>query len=137
MWANELSWPFALIGIPKLTQHLPVQIQNRDSMPKPRRMLVGQGSREFANVDDLVCSTSHVVTAGAIDVVPHGQELAFVAEDLDALVLAVGDIDAVLGIACDVVRNTKVTWRDAGLTPGEEQATIRGILMHPRVAVAI
>jgi hypothetical protein len=49
-----------------------------------------------------------VETTGAIDVVPHGEGFALGVQDLDAMILAVGDIDPILGIARDVVRDIKL-----------------------------
>ena len=135
--ADKLPWSLALVGIPELTQHLAVQIQNRDAMPKPRRIFIREGSRKFANIEDLVAAAAHVHTAGAIDVVPHGEEFAFGVEDLDAVVFAVGDIDPVLDIRRNIVRDIKLTRRDPRLTPGEEQSAIGRVLVYPRVAVAI
>src|SRR5688500_6911319 len=58
--------------------------------------------------------------AGASDVGPDREKLAGRAEDLDAVVLAVADEDAAVGMGPDRVRQVELAVSGARLTPGLE-----------------
>src|SRR5438874_4490813 len=63
--------------------------------------------------------------------------LAVAVEDLDAMVLAIGDVHPALGVAADVVRDVELARVGAGLAPRVEPAAVRRIRVHARVAVAV
>src|SRR5947209_9019534 len=62
----------------------------------------------------------HAQARGAVHVVPLRLVFAVAVEYLDAVVLAVGDIDPAVGVAADVVGDVELTGIGAGLAPGEQ-----------------
>src|SRR5262249_27264047 len=65
------------------------------------------------------------------------EELAVGVEDLDAVVLAVADVDAALFVEADGVRQVELALALALLTPLLQQLALFRELQHPRVAVAV
>src|SRR6185436_19201292 len=68
---------------------------------------------------------------------PHAEELAFGCEDLDAIILAVADIDSALGVELHGVGRVELAGSTSGLTPFKEIFAVLGKLDYARVAVAI
>ena len=74
---------------------------------------------------------------GALDVVPELDELAVEGEELDAVVLAVADDDAV-AVDDEAVGQVEVVGLGlAGLTPGLDQLALAGEAVDAGVAVAV
>ena len=137
MWADQLSWSLTLKWISELTEHLAIEVHDVDAMAKARRIFIADRSGEFADVEELVAAAAHVEATGAIDIVPHGEEFAFGVEDLDAVVFTVGDIHPILSVGRNVMWDKELPWPNAWLAPGEEQAAIRRVFMHPRIVIAV
>src|SRR5215831_12094939 len=90
---------------------------------------------EFA--DEEVALSIQTDAVWSMDVVPHGDELAVGVEHLDAMGLAVGDVDAVLAVDDHVVGANELAGIDAGLAPREDVAAVGGELVDAAVAVAV
>src|SRR5215475_2644740 len=125
MWTDQLPWPLTFIRISELTEHLAIKVQDVDAMAKAWRIFIADRSGEFADVEELVTAAAHVEATGAINIVPHGKKFACGVEDLDAVVLTVGDIHPILSVGRNVMWDKKLSWPNACLTPGEEQTAIR------------
>jgi hypothetical protein len=52
-----------------------------------------------------------------VEVVPLRLPFAVAVEDLDAMVLAIGDIEPAVRVAADIVRNVELAGIGAGLAP--------------------
>ena len=87
-------------------------------------------------LDDLGSIPLHVASVAAGVGGPLGV-LAYTLEDLDAVVLAVGDVDPAVGVAGDVVRQAELAFADTGRAPREEMCPVGRVLVDPRVAVAV
>src|SRR5919198_3292617 len=90
---------------------------------------------EFA--DEEVALSIQTDAVWAMDVVPHGDELAVGIEHLDAMGLAVGDVDAIVLVDDDVMRADELAGVDARFAPRQDMLTIGGELVDAAVAVAI
>ena len=98
MWTDQLSWSLTLKRISELTEHLAIEVHDVDAMAKARRIFIPDRSGELADVEELVAAAAHVEAAGAINIVPHGEEFTCGVEDLDAVVLTVSDIHPILSV---------------------------------------
>jgi hypothetical protein len=94
-------------------------------MAQAWRIFIADRSGEFPDVEELVTATAHVEATGAINIIPHSEEFAFGVEDLDAVVLTVGDIHPILRVGRNVMWDKELPWPNAWLAPGEEQTAIR------------
>ncbi len=70
-------------------------------------------------------------------VIPLGLETTLAVEHLDAVVLAVGNVDPAVLIATDVVDDVELAWLRARFAPREQQPAVRRIFVNPSVAVAV
>src|SRR5207245_131922 len=50
---------------------------------------------------------------------------------------AIGDVDPILIVDCDIVGPDKLAGVDAGLAPGQKVTALGAVLVQPRVAVAV
>src|SRR5215468_9309719 len=73
----------------------------------------------------------------AMDIVPHGNELAVWVKDLDAMALPIRDVDVVIFVDNHIVRPDELARIDARRAPGEQVPPLRGEFMDPGVPVAI
>ena len=92
---------------------------------------------DLADVEAALRAALQVEPGGAMHVDPLRLELAVAGADLDAVVLAVGDVDPAVGFAADVVGDVELARIGARLAPREEQLAVRRELVHARVAVAV
>ena len=74
----------------------------------------------------------HVEARGAVHVVPLRLVLAVAVEHLDAVVLAVGDIDPAVGVAADVMGDVELAGVGAGLAPRDHAACRPGVYLWTR-----
>ena len=75
------------------------------------------GWTDLANIEDRLVPVWHAQPARAVQVLPLCLELTIAVEHLDAVVLAVGNIDPAIGIAADVMYDVELAGIGAGLTP--------------------
>ena len=68
---------------------------------------------------------------------PLPLELSLGVENLNAKILAVGDIDQPVGIDGNRVRNIELSFADALLAPGLEKAAVLRVFYDAGVAVAV
>src|SRR5919108_5502640 len=100
-------------------------------------IFVGQRGRQLTDVQVWISPAAEVDAAGTVHVIPHSEKFTLRVEDLDAVILAVGDVDTIFRVGGDVMWDVELPRPDPGLAPREEQATVGGILVDTRVAVAI
>src|SRR5689334_10606797 len=75
---------------------------------------------EFANVADRLMGMGHVEPARAVQVVPLRLVSSVTVKDLNAMVLAVRDIDPAVRVAADIMHDVELTLAAARLTPGHQ-----------------
>src|SRR5712691_2134828 len=78
-----------------------------DADPRPE-IGVEAVDRELADIADRAVRVGHVETAGPVQVVPLRLVLAVAVEDLDPMVLAVGDINPAIGVGADVMHEIEL-----------------------------
>src|SRR5262249_61736912 len=96
-----------------------------------------QAAADLTDVEAALGPRLHVETGRPMHVDPLRLELAVAVEYLDAMVLAVGDVDPAVSIAADVVRDVELTGIGTRLAPRAEQRAVRRELVHARVAVPV
>src|SRR4029077_9382551 len=79
----------------------------------------------------------HVEPTGTMQIVPLRLVAAVAVEDLDAVVLPVGDIDPALGVAADIVDDVELARIAARLAPRHEKLAVRREFVDAGIAVAI
>src|SRR5215472_2273788 len=130
VWSPELAWRVAALAA-ETTDQVAVQIADADVV------------FELRDVDDPFAVNVHV--GRALHLRPHVEELTIGREDLDAVVLAVEQEDAV-GVHPDAVRRMELArffarvaqlLRVAWLAPRFEQRALRTELVHSGVTVAV
>src|SRR5262245_16738401 len=72
-----------------------------------------------------------------MDIIPHGDERALWIKDLDAVRLAVHDIDLLVGVNGDVVWPDELAGINAWSPPGKFVLAGPRIHVDPRIAIAI
>src|SRR5580692_5665581 len=113
-------------------------IDNTDPRPEIGNITADRGGwADFANVADRLVTVWHVETARAVQVFPLRLVFAVAVEHLDAMVLAVGDIDPAVGVGDDVVDDVELAGIGAGFTPTFNQLAVGRVLMHASIAVAV
>src|SRR5262245_49300347 len=73
----------------------------------------------------------------AMDIVPHGNELAVRVKDLDTMAFPIRDVDVVIFVDDHIVRPDELARINARRAPGEQVPALGGEFMDPGVAVAI
>src|SRR5439155_1908028 len=110
-------------------QHLARVAIDADSRPDVGHVVVhAHAAADLADVEAPVRPALHEQARGAMHVVPLRLELAMAVEDLDAMVLTVGDVDPAVDVAADVVRNVELARTGAGLAPRAEERAVGGEL---------
>src|SRR5437899_7206898 len=79
---------------------------------------------DLADIEAALPAALHVEAGRPVHVHPLRLELAVAVEHLNAMVLAVGDVDPAVGIAADVVRDVELARVGPRLTPRAEQAAV-------------
>src|SRR5213594_1317855 len=119
-------------------QHLALVTVDADPRPDVGHVVVdAHAAADLADVEAALRAGLHEQARGTVHVVPLGLELAVPVEHLDAMVLAVGDVDPAVPATADVVRNVELAGIGAGLAPRAEQRAVRSELVDARVAVAV
>ena len=99
-------------------QQIAAVIDDADPRPEIGDVAVDRLNRaELADIADRVTDIIHVEAARPVQVVPLGLVAAVAVEHLDAVVLAVGDIDPAVGVGTDVVDDVELARQGAGLAP--------------------
>src|SRR4029453_9141402 len=89
-----------------------------------------------AHIDGVVLSDEP--PARLAELLPRGDEVALLIEDLDALVPSVGDINSVLRAAeKDVVRFVEIAWRRASFSPALDELSVLREFQHAAVVVHV
>src|SRR6266487_278213 len=118
---------------------LTLGVQHRHAGPEIGHVLVdGQGVAELAHVEcAAVLGAVHEEAAGSVEIVPLALIPALAVEDLDAVVLAIRDVDEPVAIGDEVVGQVEVSRIGAGLTPRHHVLAVGRGLVHTRVAIAV
>lgn len=72
-----------------------------------------------------------------MQVVPLRLVFAVAVEYLDAVVLAVGNIDEAVGVGCNIVDDVELAGIGAGFAPGLQQLAVGRIFVDAGIAVAV
>ena len=100
---------------------VPCAVVERDAVAEVRHAVLHGRRALLSDVDAFVGATAACDGDGVVDV-PLFAELAFEREDLDAVVLAVGNDDGVGAEHRDVVGQAELARVGPGFAPGVEQA---------------
>src|SRR5215472_3973894 len=82
------------------------------------------GGSALADIDERIAAGRHAHAVWPVQVVPLRLELAVAVEYLDAVVLAVGDIDPAVGVAADVVRHVELAGVGSRFAPRHQQFAV-------------
>ena len=117
---------------------LALAIHDRQAGPDVRVVPVHRRRRtELADDESGLAAAAAVEAAGPVHVDPLRFVLAVAVEHLDAVILAVGDVHPALRVGGDVVRDVELAGIRARLAPREQQLSVRRVLVHARIAVAV
>src|ERR1700730_8974868 len=120
--------------IAKPAQELALVVDDADAWPEVRALQVdGHRRTKLPDVADRVTGIVHVKPARAMQVIPLRLILAVAVEHLDAVVLAVGDIDPAISIGADVVHDVEFAWASAGLAPRLQQLAVGRVFMDASI----
>src|SRR5262249_25609334 len=97
----------------------------------------GERGAELADVEEIALPAVREHPARPVQVLPLPLIASSVVEDLDAVVLAVGDVYETLGVGGDVMGNVEASRVGARLSPREEVSAAGIVLVHARVAVTV
>src|SRR6266511_5251702 len=104
-------------------------------MPQAGGVVHPSHAIEFA--DEEVPLSIQTDAVWAMDVVPHGDELAVGIEHLDAMGLAVGDVDAIVLVDDDIMRPDELARIDAGLAPRQDEPALGSEFVEAAVAISV
>src|SRR5580658_11018308 len=76
---------------------------------------------ELADEKGRIARAVHEQPAWAMQVVPLRLVSSVAVKHLDAMVLAIGNVDPAIGVAADVVNNIELAWARAAFAPGQQQ----------------
>ena len=111
---DELSAALALVLVAEHADAVAVEVVDADTVAEAGGIVDAAHAVQLADVD-VLAPEDHGV--GAVDVAPHGDEVALGVEDLDAVALAVNDVDPVVAVEGDVVRADELPSVDARARP--------------------
>ena len=137
---DELAQSLADRLSAEMGQDFPLRGHNREPRPEIGYAL---GERrhslraELADHRDRLFAPRDEETAGAHEIVPLGLIFAVAVEDLHAMIFAIGDVDPALVIAGDIVDEIELPRIGPRLAPGEQQFTVRRILVNAGVGIAV
>src|SRR5436309_170795 len=80
---------------------------------------------------------AHADRVGLMNVRPDVEELAVLVEDLNAVVGAIGDVDAPVAIGSDGVGSVELSWSGSGRSPCHQVLSVLVELHNARVAVTV
>ena len=92
---------------------------------------------ELADDEVRLLAAAAAQRAGPMQVVPLRLVFAVAVEHLHAMVLAVRDVDPAVRIGDDVVHEVELARIGAGLAPALDQLSVRRVLVHAGIAVAV
>src|SRR5439155_7407237 len=119
-------------------QYLALGGVDADARPDIRPVAVDLAARSaLADVAQRVTPVPKAHAVRAVQVVPLRLPFAVAVEHLDAVVLAIGDIEPALGVAADIVRDVELAGVGAGLAPGAQEFAVDGEFVDAGVAVAV
>src|SRR5919197_401982 len=104
-------------------------------MPQAGRVVHPRHAVEFA--DEEVPLGIQTDAVWPMDVVPHGDEPAVGIEYLDAMGLAIGDVDAIVFVDDDVMRTDELARVDARFAPRQDMPAIGGEFVDADITVAV
>src|ERR1700730_17731983 len=118
MRADEPGRPEARMRIAESAQQLALVVEDTNPRPEVRALQINRHRRaELADIADRVPGIVHVEAAGAMQIVPLRLVLSVAVEHLDAMVLAIGDINPAVGVGADVVDDVEFARAGAGPAP--------------------
>src|SRR6266511_3918112 len=79
----------------------------------------------------------HVERAGTMHVVPLRLVFAVAVENLNAVILAIRDVDPTFLVGANVVHDVELSGIGTRFSPRQQQFAVRRIFMHARIAVAV
>src|SRR5262245_39662688 len=127
MGRNERAWTLVAAIVTEPREQLPALVENTDTRseigPIPIAELLSR--RQFGNIEAFPrFGAAQAQATGPVEVVPLGFVSTISVEHLDAVVLAVGDVDIAVGVATDVMHDVELSGSGARLTPGGEELAI-------------
>ena len=124
----------------KVSQGFPPPGDNREPRPEIGNALGERGHSfraEFTDHRDRLPSPRDEQAARAHEIVPLRLIFAVAVEDLNAVIFPIGDVDPALVIAGDIVDEIELPRVGPRLAPGEQQFTVRRILVNAGIGIAI
>src|SRR5215469_6676716 len=124
--------------IAKAAQQSALMVDDADARPEIGAVAVDRHRRpEFADVADRVPEIIHVEAARPVQVVPLRLVFSVAVEHLDAVVLAIGDINPAVGVGAYVVHDIELAGAGAGLAPRHQQFAVGREFVNARIAVTV
>ena len=118
MWGEKLAELRPCWCLAETTDQLALVVNDADARPKIWDVAADRGRRaDLADIEDRLVAVRHAEAAGAMQVLPLRLVFAATVEYLDAVVLAIGDIDPAVGVAADVVDDVELAFASAGRAP--------------------
>src|SRR6266478_8861137 len=114
---------------------MPLQIVDADAMTQARSIIDTTHAVEFP--DKKVAFSIETNAVRAMDVVPHGNELAVRVKHLDTMALPIRYVNIVILVDDHVVRSDELARVDARRAPGEQVLPFGGEFVDFAVAIAI
>src|SRR5881227_3257167 len=94
---------------PSRAMRFPFRVDDGQARTQIRHLAIDRHARtEFANDKIRLLAAAAIQRAGPVQIIPLRLVFAVAVEHLDAVVLAVGDIDEAVGIGCDVVDDVEL-----------------------------
>jgi hypothetical protein len=91
---------------------------------------------QFADVATAVSAPLHIEAAGPVQIIPPRLVPTVPVEDLDPVVLAIGDVDPTVRIA-DIVRYIELPRIAAAFASRVQPLSIRVEFVHPGIGIAV
>ena len=132
---GEVSRVFAGGGFAEAGLEVALFVVDTDAMAEAGSVDDVDVGRHFRHVEVAVCV--HVEARGAPDAGPLSLKLAAGGEDLDAMVLAVGDENVFVAVNDDVVGDDELALAGAGFSPGVDELALGAEAVDVGVAVAV
>ena len=123
MRRNELAGTAATrrIGL-NAGDQIALQIEDTEPGSDIRQIDIDRQMRpDFTDEAQRALAAGHEQSAGTVQIVPLRLELAVAVEHLNAVILAVGDIDPAVGIATNIMRDVELAGQRAG--PPQENSS--------------
>src|SRR5262249_13196121 len=135
---DELTGRLASEAIPDPAHQITLARQDAHAISDVGDLRVhGERGAELADVEEIALPAGREQPARPVQVLPLPLIASPVVEDLDAVVLAVGDVYETLGVGGDVMGNVEASRVGARLPPREEVSAAGIVLVHARVAVTV